>query len=357
MEFGIEKMNNSKSKIRVGLVFGGRSGEHEVSIASARSIYQVLDKSKYEVVLTGIDKGGNWHILGKEWLLAAGLTRLALPAEERGKLVPAEIKENQQIDVFFPMVHGTYGEDGCLQGLFELLDVAYVGAGVLGSAVGMDKDVQKRLLMQVGIKVAKYIKVQSGEGSRFKVQGLKYPVFVKPANMGSSVGISKCMSKSKLQVAIKNAFLYDTKVIVEEMVVGREIEVAVLDGKASIPGEIIPKGHEFYDYEAKYLDENGAEIKIPVSRLRKSKLKEIQMVAEKVFSVLECEGMARVDIFLTSNGEIVVNEINTLPGFTEISMYPKMWEASGLLYPKLLDNLISLALARKKKKDLLKRSY
>jgi len=341
-------------KIKIGLVFGGKSGEHEVSIASARSIYQALDKNKYEIVLTGIDKGGNWHILGKEWLLAAGLTRLALPDDKKGKLVPHEVKENHQIDVFFPIIHGTYGEDGCLQGLFELLNVAYVGAGVLGSAVGMDKDVQKRLLMQAGIKVARYKVIKSLSDLVFK--SLNFPVFVKPGNMGSSVGVSKVNKAGELNKAIKLAFKYDTKVIIEEYVEGREIEVAVLDGVASMPGEVIPKGHEFYDYEAKYIDENGAELKIPAI-LTKMQILKIQKTAEKAFEMLECEGMARVDMFLKANGEVVVNEINTLPGFTDISMYPKLWEVSGMAYSKLLDKLIELAIKRKKAKDSLKRSY
>jgi D-alanine-D-alanine ligase len=276
----------------------------------------------------------------------------SLPSGEKDLVI-----QDQQVDVFFPIIHGTFGEDGCLQGLFELLDVAYVGAGVLGSAVGMDKDVQKRLLIQAGIPVAKYQVIKKEEWLHgYMATWLKYPCFVKPANMGSSVGITKVNKAIKLIEAIKLAFQYDTKVIIEEEVKGRELEVAVLDGKASLPGEVIPKGHEFYDYEAKYIDEKGAELKIP-AKLSKEQSAKIRKLAEKTFEVLECEGMARVDLFMRPNGELVINEINTLPGFTSISMYPKLWEASGVSYPELLDRLINLAIKRKKEKDKLKRSY
>jgi len=335
----------------VGVVFGGRSGEHEVSVRSAASIYRALDKNKYEVSLLGVDKNGRWHRMDQKWL-PSGSEMKSLPSGDKS-LVP----QDEKLDVVFPIIHGTYGEDGSLQGLLELMDVAYVGAGVLGSAVGMDKDVQKRLLMQSGIPVAKFEVVKDIE--LIKRLMLKYPVFVKPVNMGSSVGVSKAASQKSLVVSLKQAFKYDTKAIIEEEVKGRELEVSVLgndDPIASIPGEVIAKRHEFYDYEAKYIDENGAELKIP-ARLTKEQVSEIQKLAIRAFKVLECGGMARVDMFMRPDGQLVINEINTLPGFTSISMYPKLWEASGLSYSKLLDRLIELAIEKKKQKDRLKRSY
>lgn len=335
----------------MGVVFGGRSGEHEVSVRSAASIYRALDKNKYEVSLLGVDKNGRWHRMDQKWL-PSGSEMKSLPSGDKS-LVP----QDEKLDVVFPIIHGTYGEDGSLQGLLELMDVAYVGAGVLGSAVGMDKDVQKRLLMQSGIPVAKFEVVKDIE--LIKRLMLKYPVFVKPVNMGSSVGVSKAASQKSLVVSLKQAFKYDTKAIIEEEVKGRELEVSVLgndDPIASIPGEVIAKRHEFYDYEAKYIDENGAELKIP-ARLTKEQVSEIQKLAIRAFKVLECGGMARVDMFMRPDGQLVINEINTLPGFTSISMYPKLWEASGLSYSKLLDRLIELAIEKKKQKDRLKRSY
>lgn len=312
-------------KIRVGLVFGGRSGEHEVSIKSANNIFEALDKNKYEVTKIFVDKNNHWDNVTFE-----------------------------NIDVVFPIIHGTYGEDGCFQGMFEIMDKAYVGPGVLGSAVGMDKDVMKRLLLQADIPVTNFQIIKNSQKPAVE----KYPVFVKPVNMGSSVGISKVNNKEQLDTAIKLAFEYDTKVIIEEEVVGEEIEVSVLGNDnpmASVPGRIKPT-HDFYDYEAKYIDASGAEPGIP-AKLSPSKTKEIQELAIKTYKVLECSGMARVDMFLTPTGKIIINEINTLPGFTNISMYPKLWNASGISYPKLLDKLIQLAIEKKKEKDKLKRSF
>lgn len=332
------------AKIRVGIVFGGKSGEHEVSVRSAASIYKYLNKDKYEAILLGVDKRGNWHQIDQKWL-PSGTEMKSLAVKQSG------LMSSLNVDVIFPIVHGTFGEDGTLQGLFELLDVAYVGAGVLGSAVGMDKDVMKRLLLQAKLPVGRF--VVWPESHKFN-----YPVFVKPANMGSSVGVFKCSSKKEEKIAIQKALQYDNKVLIEEAVVGREIEISVLGNKdpiASLPGEV-KATHEFYDYEAKYLDEHGAVLEIP-AKLSKDQIKKIQEIAIKAFKTLECKGMARVDMFLTSGGKIVVNEINTLPGFTNISMYPKLWEASGLSYSKLLDKLIDLAIETKHKKDKLKRSY
>src|SRR3989344_3645202 len=341
-------------KIRVGVVFGGKSGEHEVSVRSAASIFRALDKNKYEVELLGVDKSGGWHRMDQRWL-PAGTEMKSLPSGEKS-LLPQE----EKLDAVFPIIHGTYGEDGSLQCLLELMNVAYVGAGVLGSAVGMDKDVQKRLLIQAGVPVAGYQVVFPGEKPKVE----KWPCFVKPANMGSSVGVSKCRNRGELERAMKEAFKYDTKVVIEEEIRGREIEVSVLGNPttgsgqvtASVPGEVIPKGHEFYDYEAKYIDENGVDLEIP-AKLAPKMVSEIQELAVKAFKVLECSGMARVDMFLQTSGRLVVNEINTLPGFTNISMYPRLWEVSGLPYDKLLDRLIELALEKKKQRDKLKRSY
>ena len=338
-------------KIRVGVVFGGRSGEHEVSVRSAAAIYWALDKNKYDVELLGVDKSGGWHRVEQKWL-PSGSEMKSLPSGNK-TLVP----QGEKLDVVFPIIHGTYGEDGSLQGLLELMDVAYVGAGVLGSAVGMDKDVQKRLLMQAGIPVAKFQVIKRLK--EIKRLSFKLPVFVKPVNMGSSVGVSKAISRRSLADSLREAFKYDTKVIIEEEIKGRELEVSVLGSDnpiASVPGEVITKNHEFYDYEAKYIDENGAELIIP-AKLQMPKVAEVQRLAVKTFKVLECSGMARVDMFMRPNGQLVINEINTLPGFTSISMYPKLWEASGLSYPKLLDKLVELAIERKKQKDKLKRSY
>jgi len=314
-------------------VFGGKSGEHEVSVRSAQSIADNLNADKYQVVKILIGKDGK---MDEEKLKAA--------------------------DVVFPVAHGTFGEDGCLQGLLEMLDKPYVGAGVLGSAVGMDKDVMKRLLSQANIPVAKWEVAKKWEVSemflKMVVAQLKFPVFVKPANLGSSVGITKAHDIAELRQAVQIAGQYDTKIIFEENIAGREIEVAILGNsrpEASLPGEIINK-HEFYDYEAKYIDENGAVLEIP-AKLPKIAVREAQTMAIRAFRALECAGMGRVDLFLTARGRWVVNEINTLPGFTSISMYPKLWEASGWPYAKLLDRLIDLALERKKQRDELKRSY
>lgn len=363
-------------KINIGLIYGGRSGEHEVSLQSAKSIFEALDKSKYNVFLIGIDKQGHW-LLGDpaNYLLNAQNPKLiALNKSGSSAITPVNktVKPEiisldtgrgmAKIDVFFPIIHGTYGEDGSLQGMLEMLDVAYVGAGVTGSSIGMDKDVQKRLLQAAGINVARFITIRKSQYNKEQinkiVQKFRLPVFVKPANLGSSVGISKAHNNNELERAIVDAFKYDTKVMVEEYIKGREIECSVLGNDepiASIPGEIIPH-HEFYSYEAKYIDENGAGLKIPAD-LPKKTIKEVQRIAVKVFQTLECYGFARVDFFLTPKGKIYLNEINTIPGFTKISMFPKLFGYSGIPYQDLLDKLINLALEKKKEKDELKRSY
>ena len=326
-------------KIRVGVIFGGRSGEHEVSLRSAESILRAIDRRKYDVVPITISHEGSWQ----------PFTLSPDPSFERG------------IDVVFPIVHGTYGEDGTIQGLFELANIPYVGAGVLGSAVGMDKEVMKRLLRDASLPIVAYWTVRKRDLDSFlkaHIGNLPYPVFVKPANLGSSVGITKVHAAEELPAALQTAAEYDRKVVVEQGVDAREIELSVLgndDPIASVPGEIIP-AHEFYDYNAKYVDENSRLlIPAPLSEIQKN---DAQRLAIAAFKVLECSGMARVDLFLEKpTGKFYVNEINTLPGFTSISMYPKLWETSGIPYPELIDRLITLAIERHAEKNKLRTKY
>jgi len=364
-----------KKKLIIGLIFGGKSGEHEVSLVSARSIFAALDKKKYDVKLIGIDKVGKWHLGNPKnfWLNAGDTKKIRLnPKSTSVMIVDRNIqainsgKKLSEIDVFFPITHGTFGEDGCLQGFLELLGAAYVGSGVLGSAVGMDKDVMKRLFREAGIPIGKFrvlTKQNTFKDILSAVRYLKFPIFVKPANLGSSVGISKAKNEKELKRAMETAFQYDNKIVLEEAIVGREIECAVLgnihppasEPIASLPGEI-KLNSEFYSYEAKYLNDEDAVPTVNVA-IPKNMIKKIQRLAIKVFKTLDCEGMGRVDFFLKKSGEVLVSEINTLPGFTSISMYPKMFAASGIAYPKLLDKLICLALERKKRNARLKRSF
>jgi D-alanine-D-alanine ligase len=359
-------------KIRVGILFGGRSAEHEVSLQSAKNIVDAINTNKYEVVPIGIDKKGRWH-LNQESRLLASATESGLPKlPERGEnlaLVPGKQDEQlvalsgQQrlgsLDVIFPVLHGPFGEDGTVQGLLKLANVAFVGAGVLGSAVGMDKDVMKRLLRDAGIPIARFVvanryspKEVDFDYARGK---LGLPFFVKPANLGSSVGIHKVKNREEFERAVHDAFNYDNKILIEECIKGREIECSVLGNDnpiASVLGEILPR-HEFYSYEAKYLDENGAVLEIPAT-LPPAISARVRQLAIKAFSVLCCEGMARVDFFLRNGEEIIVNEINTIPGFTRISMYPKLWEASGIPCSELIDRLIQLAIERFEREKRLK---
>ena len=351
------------NRIRVGVVFGGRSAEHEVSLQSARNVIEALDPEKYEAVLLGIDREGRWHLGDRSRFLleSARLMPSLAPGPSNEVALVArgnasrllDLSGNREIsglDVVFPVLHGPYGEDGSVQGLCKLANMPCVGAGVLGSAVGMDKDVMKRLLREAGIPIARFMAVARGKPIPTfadAARELGVPLFVKPANLGSSVGISKVSSQPEFTRAIEGAFLYDTKVLVEEAITGREIECSVLgnaDPIASVPGEIVPH-HELYSYEAKDLDENGAALEVP-ARLDAGAVERIQRLAVRAFTVLCCEGMARVDMFLKGDGEILINEINTIPGFTKISMYPKLWEASGISYRELVDRLIQLALER-----------
>ena len=340
------------------LLFGGKSAEHEVSIRSAQSIFNVLDKSKYKITLVGIDKNGVWVSLDTKQFLSSKETTISKQTS------PYSIDNifQSKIDVVFPILHGPFGEDGTIQGLLKLANIPFVGAGVLGSAVGMDKDVAKRLLRDAGLLTARFHIYNVYERKTISFEKIKQdlglPFFVKPANLGSSVGISKVHNKAEFVKALDSAFLYDSKVVIEEYVKGKEIECSVLGNEkpiASICGEIIPN-HEFYSYEAKYLDDNGAILSIP-AKIPKALMCKVQALAVKTYKVLCCEGMARVDFFLKENGEIYINEINTIPGFTSISMYPKLWEESGISYEKLIDTLIKLAIDRHSKEKKLKTSF
>ena len=350
-------------RLRVAVVFGGRSAEHEISLLSAQNVVASLDPGKYEPVLIGIDRAGRWFLNeGSLHLLDAGdaaRVRLDTGASEVGlvstgpssRLVAMGGGPVGRIDVIFPVLHGPYGEDGTIQGLAKLADIPCVGAGVLGSAVGMDKDVMKRLLRDAGIPIAPFRVArahQPGEPAWAQAsRELGAVLYVKPANLGSSVGISRVHDDSEYADALAEAFRYDRKVIIEREVVGREIEVSILGNDepvASIPGEVIPTDG-FYSYRAKYLDENGAQLLIPAD-LTVEQTRTVQHTALAAFRALCCEGMARVDGFLTTDGVFVVNEINTIPGFTRISMYPKLFEASGIGPRELMDRLIQLAIER-----------
>lgn len=363
-------------KIRVGVLFGGKSAEHEVSLQSAKSIIDALDRDKYDVVMIGIDKQGHWILNdASKFLLQAdnpkliklnnngSSTSLALmPGQTNEKLISVSGSQQAgQIDVVFPVLHGPFGEDGTVQGLLKLANLPFVGAGVLGSAVGMDKDVMKRLMRDAGLPVSKFLVLHRRDkfGIKFDsvVDQLGLPIFIKPANLGSSVGVRKVKNEGEFVEAINHAFEFDNKILLEEYVPCREIECSVLgneDPLASIAGEIVPR-HEFYSYEAKYIDEKGATLKIP-AELSEDQLKEVQRLAVETFKTLCCEGMARVDMFLRTDGKFFVNEINTIPGFTKISMYPKLWEATGVPYRELVDRLIQLAIERFEREQKLKTS-
>lgn len=361
-------------KIRVGILFGGRSAEHEISLMSAKNIVEAIDKDTYEPVLIGIDKEGKWYLEEQSHFLlnANNPKRISLNKSENSvALTPWKEERNLRslskqtidasIDVVFPVLHGPYGEDGTVQGLLKLTGIPFVGASVLGSAIGMDKDVMKRLLRDAGILVAKFFVLKKGhEMPSFVnvVKQLNLPFFVKPANLGSSVGISKIKNNGDFKNAIDTAFQYDNKILIEQYIEGRELECSVLGNEnpiASLPGEVIPS-HEFYSYEAKYIDENGAKLVIP-AKLANAVIKQVQELAISAFKTLCCEGMARVDFFLAKTGKLYMNEINTIPGFTKISMYPKLWEVSGISYPRLIDRLITLAIGRFEKEQKLKTSY
>ena len=358
-------------RLRVGVIFGGRSGEHEVSLASAASVIRALDPEKYEALPIGIAKDGRWFIGTPAQKMLPDVLRqgqrVMLSADPNvGALMPLEPSSagSQRVDVIFPVLHGTYGEDGTVQGLLDLAGLPYVGSGVIGSAVGMDKDMQKRLFLQAGLPVGEFQAILRSEWESGRERVLKavakkfrFPLFVKPATLGSSVGMSKVHQRKELPAALDLAAEFAQKSLVERNIRGREIEVAVLgndEPRASVPGEIIPH-REFYDYTAKYL-EDGTRLEIP-AKLTKTQVQKFQEYAVSAFRSLECRGMARVDFFLEKpSGRIYLNEINTIPGFTSISMYPKLWEASGIPYRELIDRLIQLALAEHREKQRTKYS-
>ena len=358
------------AKTKIAVIFGGKSVEHEISLISAKNVMDSLNKNKYEIFPVGISKDGDWRycqnyqdfIINPDDPKKVSLNpRKAEPTILADKkLIRANGSEITNIDVAFPALHGINGEDGTIQGLLKLESVPFVGAGILGSAVGMDKDVMKRLLRDAGIPIPKFMTFRFSDQTDFEEikTKLNLPVFIKPANSGSSIGINKAHTQEELEKFIAEAFKHDSKIVVEEMIKGREIEISILgneDLSASLPGEVIPH-HEFYDYEAKYIDENGASFEIP-AKLPEDQIKLIQETAIKAFKTLCCEGMARVDGFLTAEGKFFINEINTIPGFTKISMYPKLWEASGLPYPKLLDRLIELAIERFEREQKIQTNY
>jgi D-alanine-D-alanine ligase len=387
-------------KLRVGVLFGGRSGEHEISLLSAASVLNAINKNKYDVVPIGITKDGLWVTAGHAEALLQGkqqpralragdpetTSSAAVLAQGSAIVIPpvpahtspasmapfqtgaAEMSRRWtdhsiQVDVIFPVLHGTFGEDGTIQGLLELADIAYVGAGVLGSACGMDKHIMKELFRAAGLPLVKHVTIlrtdweaTPAKAERLIESKLKYPVFVKPANLGSSVGISKVRSRAELAPAMKEAARYDRKLVIEQGVGGkkkkaREIECSVLgndEPAASIAGEIVP-ATEFYDYDAKYLDE-GSQLIIP-AKLTKTQTKQVQELAIQAFQAVDCSGLARVDFLMDpTSKKFYVNEINTMPGFTAISMYPKLWAASGLSYPELIDKLIHLGIERHQEK-------
>jgi D-alanine-D-alanine ligase len=358
-------------KIKVAILFGGKSVEHEVSIRSAKNIIHAIDKKIYDIVLIGIDKQGRWLSAEKSaTLLNDGKINTSLETEKMiltsqgdGKIIATNGSNViHDVDVVFPVLHGPFGEDGTVQGLLKLANIPFVGAGVIGSAIGMDKDVMKRLLRDAGIPVAKFLVYKKHELGTIAFKAvtdqLGLPFFVKPANLGSSVGISKVHNETDFAKAVSLAFDFDTKILIEENIVGREIECSVLGNEnpiASVVGEIIPHD-QFYSYDAKYIHDNGAELRIPAI-LDSNELAHIQACARKTFEVLCCEGMARVDFFLAKDGTLYVNEINTIPGFTYISMYPKLWEQSGIQYAELIDRLIKLAIDRYQQESKLKTTF
>lgn len=373
-----EKAKRDKRKLRVGVIFGGRSGEHEVSLLSARSVVDALDRDKYEVVPIGIDKDGRWLVGDAMRALTEGTAGAAspgalLPDPQEAALVrvdreearPATLSEVTQVDVILPILHGPFGEDGTVQGLLELADLPYVGAGVVGSAVGMDKAIFKHVMEANGLPVVPWRLILAGDWQERSEaildeleQDFHYPLFTKPANLGSSVGICRCGDRDALRAGLDEAAAYDRRLIVEQGINARELEISVLGNEqpiASVVGEIRPR-REFYDYVAKYVS-GDSELLIPAP-LAPGVSERARALAIRAYRAIDCAGLGRVDLLLDrDDGGLYLNEINTIPGFTRISMYPKLWEASGIPYPELLDRLIELALERHREKKRLRSSY
>jgi D-alanine-D-alanine ligase len=356
----------SSSKICVGILFGGRSAEHKISLQSASNIIAALDKNKYQCVLIAIDRQGKWFVCDEKnyltnvddpkkiELLSVAKEIAFVPGRKSSQFFELESKKSFSLDVVFPVLHGPYGEDGTVQGMLKLLDLPFVGSSVAGSAVCMDKDLSKRLFEHAGLPICKHLTFHKNDSSQIKFsevkQKLGVPVFVKPSNMGSSVGIAKVEDEKSFFCAIDNAFKFDNKIVVEECISGRELEISVLGNSelsVSVAGEIVVQ-KDFYSYEAKYLDDNGALLVIP-AKIGDDIYEEMKTLALKAFCVLGCEGMGRCDFFLNSAGKLFINEVNSIPGFTKISMYPKLWEESGVSCSALLDRLVSLAIDRHEK--------
>lgn len=356
----------------VAIMFGGKSAEHEISLISAMNIIKALDRQKYTPLLIGVDKDGMWHLQEEATFLGQEPNPKTVRLTSRNRpigLVPGNVGPHlldllrqealPEPAVVFSILHGPYGEDGTMQGLLQQLDLPYVGPGVSGSSVAMDKDIAKRLFTQAGIPNSRFEVFRKEERERAvpeAVSHLGLPWFVKPARLGSSVGVSKVSHPEDLKRAVDLAFEFDTKILVEEGIKGREIECAVLGNAhpaGSVVGEVVPPDG-FYDYEAKYIDADGAKLLLPAPNMDEATVKRVQEMAVRAFKVLECEGLSRVDFFLTPEGDLLLNEINTLPGFTNISMYPSLWKLSGIAYPDLIDRLLSLAIERKETERSLK---
>lgn len=349
-------------KLRLGILFGGQSAEHEVSLQTARNVVDAVNKDKYDITLIGIDKDGVWNLQdASDFLLneinpsLIALNRgtesvTLLPYKKDKQLLNLKSKNLSALDAIFPLLHGTFGEDGTIQGLLKLAHIPYVGADVLGSAIGMDKDITKRLLRDAGIPITKFKCLRKDDllpSFSDMEKSLGNPFFIKPVNAGSSIGVSKISTENEFKKAVKLALSYDNKILIEKAINGREIEFALLGNEnpiISVPGEIIVND-DFYSYDAKYINSKNSSLQIP-AQIPNDIIQKMQKIALKTFKVLACEGMARIDMFLTAKHQIFVNEINTIPGFTKISMYPKLWEASGITYSELIDKLIQLALDR-----------
>ena len=378
----IKDPHQRNRKLSVGVIFGGQSGEHDVSLMSAQSVMSALDPAKYDVIPIGISKEGRWITGNAIAALSSGENgahqAALLPDPQSSALVQIELTEAQptslsivsELDVVIPVLHGTYGEDGTVQGLLELAGLPYVGAGVVGSAVGMDKAIFKYVMAANSIPILPWRLIAFNEWAQapssvvFAIESaISYPVFTKPANLGSSVGISKCKSREELVAGVNEAFRFDRRVVVEQGIDARELEVAVLGNEepiASIVGEVRPR-RDFYDYYAKYIAEPGSEdeseLLIPAN-IDPEMSHQVRALAIQAYKVIDCAGMGRVDMLLDKGSEaLYINEINTIPGFTRISMYPKLWEASGISYPQLLDQLISLALERRRVKENMTTSF
>ncbi len=353
----------TRKKIKLAIIFGGKSAEHSISLRSAKNVILSVNRERYDLSFIGIEPNGDWWLLDKDSIMSEIDEKNELTIDEHSKqpltislngtkgfYLPEE-KATYPIDVAFPVLHGPFGEDGTVQGLLQMIEVPFVGPSLLGSAVGMDKDVMKRLLRDAGLPIGDYICLHQEErldvNAKAIIKELGLPCFVKPANLGSSVGISKARNEDELIKAIDVAFQFDRKIVIEKNINGREIECALLgnfDAKASVPGEVIAY-HDFYSFDSKYIDDQGSTTQIPAD-LSPEKQQEIREIAVKTFRTLECEGLSRVDVFLQEDGDIFVNEINTIPGFTSISMYPMLWKATGIDYENLIDRLVTLAFDR-----------